>query len=288
LERFLKLFAEFQKSDIMKPLAILLSILFASQFLNANDSTLLPKRTNTAFQEGERLKFELYYSSWVTGNVTAGEMVAEINKRKYIVRNDTTYNIKVVGKTKGTFNVFYKVKDVYQTFIDINHLVPRFFLKRVREGNYSDSRDVHFYHEEQRAKVINNKRKDTGNVFIQNHVQDLISAIYYARTFNSDTINVNDPIPIDFFLDREVYRTKLVYLGKETIKTSIGKVRCLKFKPYVLVGSVFKDEDKLMVYISDDDNHLPIKAESEIAIGSVSMELIEYKNLRNPFSSLIE
>lgn len=270
----------------MKKLVFLCLLVLASLPMLA-DNPPLTKRNNSAFTMGEKLKFRLAYSSWMTGNVTAGEMIAEINKRRYIVRGDTTYNIKIIGKTRSTFNWFFKVNDLYQTFLDINYLVPRYFIKRIKEGDYSDSRDIHFYHEKNKAHYINNKNQDTGTVQIMNHVQDLISAIYYARTFDIDTIRINDPIPIDFFLDREVYRTRLVYLGKETIKTKIGKVRCLKFKPSVLTGSVFKDEDKLTVYISDDKNHLPILAESEVMIGKIKVELIKYSNLRNPFSSLI-
>lgn len=274
------------KSIYMKTILFVMIFLFVIADLTAKDNPL-PIRKNTAYGVGEKLTFQLYYSSWMTGHVTAGEMVAEINKKKYVVRGDTTYYVKVVGKTKGSFNWFFKITDVYQTFIDVNHLVPRYFTKRIKEGDFEDSRDVNFYHEKQKAIWVNNKNKDTDTVKIKKQVQDLISAIYYARTFSVDTMKINDPIYIDFFLDEEVFQTKLIYLGKETIKTSIGKVRCLKFKPSVLTGAVFKDEDKLVVYISDDKNHLPILAESEVMVGKVKIELISYSGLRNKFSSLV-
>ncbi len=264
----------------------LLMIVFVPLLLSATEKPL-SKRNNQAFTNGEKLTFRLFYSSWMTGNVTAGEMVAEIAKKNYVVRGDTSYHIKVVGKTKGSFNWFFKVNDVYQTYLDINHLIPRYFMKRIKEGDYSDSRDISFYHENGFAKVVNNKNKKIDTVSIMPHVQDLISAIYYARTFDADTLKINDPIHLDFFLDDAVYQTKLTYIGKETIKTSVGKVKCLKFKPSVLTGSVFKDEDKLIVYISDDKNHLPILAESEVMIGKVKIELTNYDGLKNPFSSLI-
>lgn len=270
----------------MKTLTLVFSFLILWNIVSATYNPL-PTRKNNAFAPGEKLTFRLFYSSWMTGNVTAGEMIAEINKRKYVVRGDTTYNIKVVGKTKGSFNWFFKINDVYQTFLDINYLVPRYFIKRIKEGDFEDSRDVHFYHEQEKAWYIDNKNQHSDSIKIMKNVQDLISAIYFARTFNADTIKINDPIYIDFFLDQEIFQTKMTYLGKETINTSIGKIRCLKFKPSVLTGSVFKDEDKLEVFISDDKNHLPVMAESEVMIGKIKLELTSYSGLRNAFTSLL-
>ena len=107
----------------------------------------LKKVSNIAFTNGEKLSFRLFYSSTMTGNVTAGEMISEISSKNYIVRGDTTLNIKVIGKTKGAFSWFFKVNDVYQTYVDVNYMIPRYFIKRISEGDYEDSRDVKFYHE---------------------------------------------------------------------------------------------------------------------------------------------
>jgi len=154
----------------------------------------LKKVSNIAFTNGEKLSFRLFYSSTMTGNVTAGEMISEISSKNYIVRGDTTLNIKVIGKTKGAFSWFFKVNDVYQTYVDVNYMIPRYFIKRISEGDYEDSRDVKFYHEKQRVDYINNKNKTSGSLKIGKNVQDLISAIYYARTFNTDTFKLNDDI----------------------------------------------------------------------------------------------
>jgi len=222
----------------------------------------------------------------MTGDVTAGVVTSEIHNKKWIVRGDTTYYIKVVGKTKGAFNWFFKVTDVYQTYLDEKYMVPRYFRQRVKEDDYEASRDIHFFHEENKAYFINNKNQDSDTVHIEYNVQDLISGVYYARTFKADSLKLNSNIIIPIFLDDTVYQTKLKFIGKETIETSIGKVACLKFNPSVQTGGMFKDDDKLVVYISDDKNHLPILAESEIMVGKVKVELVKYSGLRNSFTSL--
>jgi hypothetical protein len=267
----------------MKTLFLLLTALFSSLVIKASDQ--LQSIENNAFTTGEKLTFKLYYSSFMTGNVTAVVMTSEINSKKYLVRGDTTLYVKVVGETKGAFNWFFKVHDVYQTFIDEKLLVPRYFKQRIKEGDYEASRDVYFFHEKGKAYYINNKNNISDTVPIGYNVQDLISAIYYARTFNADTLKINDKISIPFFLDDTVYNTRLKYIGKESVKTSLGTIKCLKFNPSVLTGGVFKDDNKLMVYISDDDNHLPVLAESEVMVGKVKIELIKYSGLKNKFSS---
>lgn len=275
---------EFQNHFIMRHLIITLSLILSVYSLKALDQ--LPVIENNAFQTGEKLTFELSYSSMMTGDITAGIMTSEIHKNKWVVRGDTTYNIKVIGKTKGAFNWFYKVNDVYQTYLDEKYMIPRYFRQRVKEDEYEASRDVKFYHESKKAWFINNKNQDSNTVSIDYNVQDLISGIYYARTFNSDSLIINDQISIPFFLDDTVYNTNLKYIGKETVETSLGKVACLKFNPSVQTGGVFKDDDKLVVYISDDKNHLPILAESEVMVGKIKIELIKYSGLRNNFTSL--
>ena len=267
----------------MKKLLFTLAVLLSGFGIKALDQ--LQNIENNAFTTGEKLTFKLYYSSFMTGNVTAGIMTSEINKKKYLVRGDTTLYVKVVGETKGAFNWFFKVHDVYQTFIDEKLLVPRYFRQRIKEGDYEASRDVHFFHEKGKAYYINNKNNHSDTVPIGYNVQDLISAIYYARTFNADTLKINDRISIPFFLDDSVYNTQLKYVGKESVKTSLGTVRCLKFNPSVLTGGVFKEDNKLIVYISDDKNHLPVLAESEVMVGKVKIELIKYSGLKNAFSS---
>lgn len=271
----------------MKYLLFLFSFVFLSLQVDAFAQNL-PKVKNTCFTLGETLKFKLYYNSALTGNVLAGEMTSKVQESRGIIEGDTVYNIKVAGKTKGAFRWFYKVEDEFQTYVDQNALIPRLFRKKLREEKYRVHKEIRFYHEDSIANSKNLKDNSSYNVAIIPGIQDIVSSIYFARTFNADTLKMDDAMAINFFLDDSIYQSKLVYKGVEKIETSMGEVECLKFKPTVLTGGVFKDEDKLVVYISNDKNHLPIMAESEVLIGSVRMELVGYSNLRNPFTSLVK
>ena len=89
------------------------------------------------------------------------------------------------------------------------------------------------------------------------------------------------------FLDNEVYNMYIRYLGKETVKTKYGKFRAVKFKPLLLKGTIFEGGEKMTVWVSDDPNHIPVRVESPITVGSVKVDLIAHKNLRHQLSSLL-
>jgi hypothetical protein len=73
-------------------------------------------------------------------------------------------------------------------------------------------------------------------------------------------------------------------VGREDIETDIGKVHALKFRPIVQKGRVFKHDEDLNVWISDDNNHIPLRAQADILIGSIKMDISSVKNLNNPLA----
>jgi hypothetical protein len=225
----------------------------------------------------------MYYNSFMTGNVTAGEATIKVNKKSPI---DSTYHIKAVGETKGAFRWFYDVHDEFESFVHMRMLKPLRFKKRIQEGDYRSSNDVRFDYKKKQATWVNAQKNKRGKVRIPENVQDLLSALYYARNLDLDSVEINDVFRIDFFMDDTVYATQLRYTGLEVIETSIGKIECMKFVPSVQKGQVFKEETPLTVYVTNDRNRIPVFAESEIQVGRVRMELIEYGGLKNAFKSM--
>ena len=112
---------------------------------------------------------------------------------------------------------------------------------------------------------------------------DVLSAIYFARNIDYNKHKPGDKIPFNMFLDNQVYNLYIEYLGKEVIKTKMGRYNSIKIKPLLIQGTIFKDGDKMTVWISDDLNHIPLRVESPILIGSIKVDLMEYNHLRNPF-----
>ena len=234
---------------------------------------------NSSFGRGEKLNFKVYYHSLVTGNVTAGYGTLEITQDNRKFNNRDTYHIVATGKSSGFFNLFFKVDDRFESYVDEDGIYPWLFTRRTREGGYKKDDEVNF--NQLRGSAISRKKV----THIPINVQDIISSFFFARTLDGNSIKPGDVINLPFFLDDSVYYSKVKFFGRETIKTSMGKVKCLKLKPLLAKGAVFKEDYPMTLWVSDDANKIPILAESAVIVGSVRMELISYSGLLNPFSS---
>jgi hypothetical protein len=243
---------------------------------------------NTAFKRGEVLRYKVYYDAILTGKVNAGEAELDVKDENKLIANRSTYHVVGLGLSKGAFNLFFKVVDRYETYIDEEALVPWLFIRRVNEGGYKISQDVTFNQFKNVASALNNKNNKTTNTKVNENMQDIISALYYARTLDLSDAKIGQEFPIKFFLDDSIYTSKIIYEGKENVTVDIGKFRCLKFKPMVATGNVFKDPYPMTLWVTDDKNHIPLLAESAIIVGSVKLELIKYSGLANALTSQIE
>jgi hypothetical protein len=228
---------------------------------------------NESFKRGEVLKFRLHY-----GIIDAGTAEVTVTDENKQLNDRNTFHVVGIGKSRGAFDPFFKVRDRYESFIDEGSVSPVVFIRRVDEGGYKINQDQVYDHE--KKKVISN-----GTSYdIPEYTQDMISAFYYARTLDMSNAKAGDLFSLKSFIDGEIWELKIKFIGRETISTDVGKVRCLRFRPIVQRGRVFKKEEDLNVWISDDKNHIPVRAQAEVLIGSVKMDLTSYSNLANPLS----
>ncbi len=244
------------------------------QVIETNSAGQLPSVPNTAFKEGEILTYRLHY-----GLLNAGNVVLEVKPDILDVGTRKVYHIVGTGYTTGSADWFYKVRDRYETYMDKDALLPWMFVRRVDEGGYKFSQDYSFNHYLKKVDIGNNEKFD-----VPAGIQDMVSAFYSARNMDLSNAKPGDIYSITCFVDKEIWPLKIRFIGREEIETDIGTYRCLRFRPIVQKGRVFKNEDDLNVWISDDKNHLPMRVKADIIIGSVKMDITGAKNLANATS----
>ena len=232
---------------------------------------------NTAFIAGETTTFKVYYTLGVY--IAAGEATFNINQEQ--LNNKAVYHIIGEGSTYSFYDGFFKVRDKYESYIDTSNLQPVKFIRNIYEGGYKKYENVTF-NQQTNTAITNN-----GVFKVPNCVQDVLSAIFYARNIDFNKYKKDDRIPFSMFLDNETYNLYIRYLGKETIKTKYGKFRAVKFKPLLIKGTIFEGGEKMTVWVSDDANHLPLRVESPISVGSIKVDMMNYRNLRYPLTSLL-
>lgn len=236
----------------------------------------LPFNVNKAFKEGEVLTYRMHY-----GMVNAGVAILEVKPDLIEVSGRKVYHIVGSGYTIGSTDWFFKVRDRYETYLDKDALLPWLFVRRVDEGGYKFSQDYAFNHYTKKVDIGNNEKFD-----IPTGIQDMVSAFYSARNMDLSNAKPGDLFSISCFVDKEIWPLKIKFIGKEIIETDIGKFRCLKFRPIVQRGRVFKKEEDLNVWISDDINHLPMRVKADVLIGSIKMDITGTKNLANATSKV--
>jgi hypothetical protein len=227
-----------------------------------------------AFQTGEWLKYTVSYHSFL-GDFEAG--TAEVKVKEGEFEKTPVFHVVGIGKTNGFFDMFYKVRDRFESKFDTSTLFPYYFFRKTREGDYSYDDEVTF---DRKAGIARSTRKELA---IPDDVHDIISAVFNMRTLTVEDFGTDSTIHVSFLLDDSVYSSVIRYEGKTAVKTRWGWLPCVRVKPMMVAGSVFTEKYPMTVWVTDDLNHIPVLAESRIIVGSVRMELVDFDRLLNPF-----
>lgn len=232
---------------------------------------------NTTTQNGEEIAYTVFYS--VAGiYVNAGS--ATFTNRLENFNGKPVYHIVGKGHSNFRYDWIFKVRDQYESFMDTATMLPLKFSRDVHEGNFTKKETILFNH-------ANNTATTNDGVFkFPDCIQDVLSEMYTARNIDFSQLDQGQKIPFQLFLENAVNNLSIRYLGKEEIKTKYGKFKAIKFKTLLIPGTVFKENEEMTVWVTDDRNHIPVRIESEILIGSIKIDLTGYKNLRYPLSSL--
>jgi hypothetical protein len=238
----------------------------------------------TSFKEGEKVSYQIYYN-WGFIWVAAGEAIFTTEKTKFAGK--TVFKLKGEGFTYPKYDALFKVRDKFESYVDTINLKPYRYLRDTKEGSHLVYNDTYFNY--YKKKIVgyyreNDKPIKTDTIALNNCVFDVLSMIYYARNIDFSKNNIGDVIPIVMYLDNKIYSLTIRYLGKETIKTETGLVACIKFNPKLIPGTMFKDGDEMTVWVSDDENKIPVLIEAPILIGQVKAKLKSATGTIAPFN----
>lgn len=252
-----------------KTLLIILSLSICAQLWAQKQST---------FTSGEWFQFKMSYSGWMK----AGEATLEV--KNGMINGKPMYHVVGEGKTTGAIKWFFKVEDRYESFFDTINNLPHRFIRDIDEGGHTKKLQIEFNQKEQKAYINDLKHNKKSVIDTKPNVQDMVSAFYYLRNnYDTESIKVGDEVSLNMFFDFENYNFKLKFLGHDVIRTKFGKIKCLKFRPYVMAGRVFKEQESLTLWVSADKNKVPLKIKADLAVGSLRADLISFKGLKYPF-----
>ncbi|MBZ9627099.1 DUF3108 domain-containing protein [Psychroflexus sp. CAK1W] len=238
--------------------------------------------SQSAYEEGEWLSFKIKYGWFNTST-------ASLKVEKANLDGEEVFHVVGTGKSVGLLDLFFKVRDRYETYITEDEGLPLKFIRDINEGGYEKNKELFFDHSTNRVKVVDHKHSTTESFDFKTNTQDMLSAFYKLRnTINVNEIEAGQEFNLNMFFDNENYDFKTKFLGPDTIKTKFGNIAALKFRPYVKADRVFEESESLTFWVSADKNKIPLKIKADLTVGSLTAELDQFKGLKHPFKIIMD
>lgn len=261
---------------------ILLLFGFLNNCLHAQIEYQVCDASDEVFISGEKLQYALYYNwnfIWIPAGILEFKIEEEGDK----------YLIKVTGKTLESYNWFYKVDDEYHCIMDKEEFKPEYYVRDIQEGDYRIYNEIIFDYTKDSiySKVKTNDHPVENFTFpLENCVLDILSLSYKLRNLDVEAIKRQEQVPVDLIFDEKIFHIPVRYLGEEQSKLikGLGRIDLYKFSPDLITGHVFKEGQKMVLWVSKDGNRIPVLIESPIKVGSIKAVLKNYKNLKYPFA----
>lgn len=238
---------------------------------------------NKSITAGEVIKYNAHY-----GFVSTAEGTVTIDKNIEMINDRPCYKVDLYGRTVKFFDILYKVRDHWGTYVDTSAIVSQKFYRYIKQGKYRKNEIIEFDHSSDTARVhkLDKKTKKLIEVVpfkVPNNVQDMLSGYIYLRTVDFTSLEKNDTISIPGFYDDEIYSFRMRYLGKEEIKTKFGRINALKIAPVMPDNSVFDGENSILAWLSDDEFKIPLKIKAKMFVGSMEVDVKEVSGFGGRF-----
>jgi len=242
--------------------------------LNAYADGALRYIPNTAYGFGEKLTFDVGYKF-----ITAGQAVMQIGEKPTTINGRPCYDVRFDVRTTSAFDKVFKVRDRYATYIDVDGIFPWRFEQSVREGNYSRDFAANIDQNANMAKTTE------GSFKVSPFVHDILSAFYYTRAMDLKSMKKGQSFVLKNFYGKKTYDLRVRILGRERVEVDAGTFDCVVVEPLVVEGGLFKNEGRIIVYLTDDDRKIPVKVSTKVVIGSIDGKLASYSGTRGPVAA---
>lgn len=227
---------------------------------------------------GEKIHYRIHY-----GFFTAGEATMALTDKYYFVNKKVCFRAEITGNSTGAFRSIVKIKNIYGAYFDTTEFKPQKAFRSISENKYQKKEETYFDYATNKASI-----RDEGNppqeIDISPNILDMVSGYYFLRLQNYEDFKSKDTIRLRGIFENKTYDFKILYLGKEIVKTKFGKINSFIISPIMPENSLFRGENPIKMWISNDSNRIPLKVEAELLLGSVDLDMVGYERLKYPIS----
>lgn len=258
------------------PAKLIPSLFVALTSILLTSSSPINQRYSVTYQPGEEIRYRVHY-----GFFNAGEAIMRVTNQLFRVNNRICFRAEVVGNSTGAFDHIVRIRDIWGSYFDTISFQPQKCFRSIAENRYRKKEEIYFDYARNIAR-IQAENSQPEEVPIQPNVQDMVSGYYFLRLQKYDNIRKNDTIRLTGIFENKTYNFKIVYLGKEKLKTKFGKTNSFVISPVMPDNKLFSGRNPIKMWISDDENRIPLKIEAELLLGSLDLDIADHKNLKFP------
>lgn len=244
-----------------------------------------------AFKAGEKMDFVLHYQ-WGAINTDVGYATVTLDSLTY--NGEKAFLCSAYGRTTRMFDLFFKVREDFKSWFTRDGLRPLKFTRDTYEGGYEARNTYHYVWDAPEphiaAEVYSSKRGMKGmQLPLTPCTFDLPALFFFARNMDFDSVVPGRKYPMTFAIDDDIFNVYFILYGRETIKVrGLGTVNTIKFAAKLLEGEVFKGEEDMLIWVTDDDNRLPVYFEAPLLVGTATGRMTGWEGLKHPFTALVE
>ncbi|MDR3226187.1 MAG: DUF3108 domain-containing protein [Prevotellaceae bacterium] len=273
------------KKKLLSLILLIVTATMSAQITSFDDCENTGNPANFAFQNGESITLEANYK-WGLVNTTVGEATFKLSKEDY--NNHIHFVSSVNIKTYSFFDAFFKVRDYFLSKFSAENMKPSYFYQDTHEGKYTKKSTMNFDWNQKKLSGTKQRKKDPEKEYTINLngcTFDIISFVYFLRNIDFGAVKPNSDMKVTFALDNILKVLNVRYMGTKKIKTKAGKFNSIEIAVQLLENETFASEPEMLLYISNDKNHIPLYAEMPLRIGRVCISLANFNNLKYPVTS---
>ncbi|MDH6310739.1 hypothetical protein M2451_003494 [Dysgonomonas sp. PFB1-18] len=269
---------------MIKKVTVIALILLASVNLSAQNQC---KVDNKYFQAGESLTYDLYFKKGLV-NMKAGTSTLNTTSLKYAGQD--AYKITLVAKSSGMVEKIFSINDTITAYTT-KQLVPLAFYKNAEEGKNHTIENMSYTYNATGVSVHTKRVRDGQQKFDETMtakgcVYDMASIVFYARTLDYSQMSKGSETRVDFISGKKKSYMVIEYQGLENIKANDEKTySCMKLVLSIQTDAFEDKEESMKVYITNDDNRMPVRLDTKLKFGSTRAMLKSYKGNKYPVSA---
>ncbi|MFG6685975.1 DUF3108 domain-containing protein [Mariniflexile sp. HNIBRBA6329] len=257
----------------MTRILLLFSLLLA---LNTNVSA-----QNKAITAGEKLTYTASYN--MSGVLTD---IAQVTMEASEVKTSkaTLLKLKCTAATYSKWDSFFKIRDLYESYVNPNSLAPYLYNRDVNEGNYYKNMKYTFSNGTNTVKSVMKKKNnyvENNSIKINSGTKDIVSTLYYMRILDYKSMPVGTKKSFNILFDNEEVKGIITYLGKETLATAIGKKECYKLAIASSEADVLQGSNSNFLWLTADENKIIVYGKFKIPVGNGELKIKTATGLKN-------